>query len=147
MSASPSSGAASGGHSEPARTAARPSARIGATAGRARRFAGTDIGATRPKCHQAMGAVASEQATEIATAWPKPGLNRGATSRIAVTAAKLSWKPGLNRSSGFTASTATAPQATRCQRSTGRDTSQAVSVRPPATPARTTDGPAPVTST
>ena len=50
------------------------------------------------------------------------------------TAAKLSWKPGSNRSSGLTASTTTAPQATRCQRTTGRDASHATAIRPPATP-------------
>ena len=131
----------------PARTADRPSHRIGATAGSASRLAGTDIGASRPKCHQAIGAVASVQATEIATAWATVPCTRGATSMIAATAAKLSWNPGSYRLSGLTARTTTAPQATRCQRATGRDASHAASVSPPATPARTIDGPAPAIST
>jgi hypothetical protein len=120
---------------------------MGAAAGSARRFAGTDNGASRPKCHQAMGVVTMVQATDTAAEDPIQGRSRGATTKIAHTAAKLSWKPGLKTSSGFRASTTAAPHASRCHRAIGRDASQAIATRPPATPARTIEGPAPVTST
>src|SRR6478609_10477116 len=115
-SASISGGVASGGQTEPSRIADSPHPSSGPTAGNANRLAGTDSGASRPKCHQAIGVVTSVQATDTATADPSEPCSRGATAKIAHTAAKLSWKPGLNRSSGFRASTTAAPQASRCQR-------------------------------
>ena len=138
---------ASGGQTEPSRIEDSPHPSSGPTAGSANRLAGTDSGASRPKCHQAIGVVTSVQATDTATADPSVLCSRGATAKIAHTAAKLSWKPGLNRSSGFSASTTAAPQASRCQRAAGRDASQATATSAPATPARTIEGPAPVTST
>ena len=69
--------------------------RIGATAGSARRFAGTASGVKRPKCHHAIGAVTTVQAIETAAASPTVPRRRGTTRRIAATAANDSWNPGI----------------------------------------------------
>ena len=50
----------------------------------------TESGANRPKCHHAIGVVTSVHATDTAAAWPSTPVSRGATRKIAQTAAKLS---------------------------------------------------------
>ena len=64
-------------NTEPSAIAAIPSQRMGATTGSASRFAGTASGASRPKCHHAMGVVTSVQATEIETTAPIQRQPRG----------------------------------------------------------------------
>ena len=59
---------------------------------------------------------------------------------MAATAANESWNPGSSRLYGFHASNTAAPTSRKYQRSRGREASQASEARPPATPARTTEG-------
>ena len=146
------SGAATGART--AQTSASPS--IGATASVAAAFAGTVRSGTWWNWNHEIGAVASPHAAEIATApRSQPGsgypsshsAKRGATRKIASTAANDSWKPGSRALYGLHASrtiavTSRAWRASRC-----RPVSQASDPSAPAIPARSTDGCGPTAST
>ena len=64
-----------------------------------------------------------------------------------MTAANESWKPTSSRFQGFMVSSTAAGASTSRGRSVGRDARPATVTSTPATPARTIDGAAPVTST
>ena len=138
------------GHRAQAASASQSS---GATAGSASRFAGRlAISDVRPKCTSATGAVASVQASEMAsglhsrsgTGVPSRRLRMaGATPWIAATAANESWNPGPVIAHGSSASTAAAASASRCHGSRADPISQASETSTPVAAARTTDGPPP----
>ena len=109
------------------------------------RWPGRSRGGPAANCSQRIGAVASPQATEMLEATstqrtgPRQPLQRrsshGAPAKIAATAANESWNPGSSSERGVQASSATAPSASTCQRSLGREASQASDATQPATAA------------
>ena len=133
-----------------------PSQVTGATAGAARRFAGSATSDTVPKTAAPTGAVpsvaAQVTAPASATARGTPRrtstpLIRAASTVIAVTAAKLSCQPGSSRAAGSSASVTAAASSSACQRAAGRDASVATTAAAPITPARWIDAPEPATGT
>ena len=133
-----------------------PSHITGATAGAARRFAGSEASETCSKCSAISGAVASVAAavTAIASA-TGPGTRarrsaspqRGTSASRPTTAAKDSCQPGSPEARGLTASVTTAASPSAYQREAGRPASAATSPAAPITPARWIDGPPPASGT
>src|SRR5450759_4666196 len=68
-------------------------------------------------------------------------------TKMAMTAANESWKPGSKSERGFQTSNVRAPSSRKYQRSRGRAANQASEASDPATAALTTDGCKPTTST
>ena len=147
--ASHDSATAAAGSTGAMTAAARPSPSSRGIAGSASAFAGTVHSGTTPNCSHRIGAVTRPQAPEmptISTSFHGSGQpsrqrrSRGTVSRIAATAAKESWNPGSSSERGVHASSTSAPRASTCHRSLGRDASHASDATQPAIAARTTDG-------
>ena len=128
---------------------------IGATAGAASRFAGSEASETCSKWKASSGAVPIVAATVIAAASatgsgmcrasaPRSG---GASSSSANTAANDSCQPGSDAARGFSASVTAPASPSAYQRDAGRPARAATSPAAPITPARWIDGPPPASGT
>ncbi len=137
-----------------------PSHIAGATAGSARRLAGSAASEKVSKWWAISGAVATVAAAVTATPSARArrgeprrarpasrGARRADQRRIPSTAAKLSCQPTSPLTRGLRARVTAAARSSAYARERGRSASAATRPAAPITPARWIDGPAPVTGT